>query len=113
MTPEDFVDCIREEVLRANLASYDGLLAKAPEKVRDPIWHRIVVAYAPMTDEQKQAMRTLVRQVLVDTISNLFGILDGSSILDRYRDEFSLTYGPAPDKLNGDLQSSFLAKEEG
>jgi len=49
---------------------------------------------------------------MVDTVSNLFGIIDGTSLLETYREEFSLTYGKDTTRLNGDLQDLFLEAEE-
>jgi hypothetical protein len=40
------------------------------------------------------------------------GILDGTSILRDYRDDFCLMYGNDTDKLNGNLQDYFLADIE-
>jgi hypothetical protein len=65
-----------------------------------------------MDEEQRAALRAFGRQVMIDTVSNLFGILDGTSILEHHREEFLLTYGKASDKLSGDLQDYFLAMYE-
>jgi hypothetical protein len=65
-----------------------------------------------MDDEQRTALRAAVEQVMIDTISNIFGILDGSSILEKYREDFVLTYGESRSPLNGELQDYFLASLE-
>ncbi len=52
-----------------------------------------------------------MRQVIVDTLSNVFGVLDGSTPLENYRDYFHLAYGDDPQDLNGDLQDIFLSDE--
>ena len=49
---------------------------------------------------------------MLDTTSNLLGVLDGSSPLDAFRDEFKLTYGGSAQPLNGDLQSLLLELDQ-
>jgi hypothetical protein len=34
-----------------------------------------------------------IRQTMVDTLSFVFGILDGSTLLEKHRDYFHLIYG--------------------
>ncbi|WP_394832929.1 helicase RepA family protein [Pendulispora rubella] len=80
------------------------------ERVRDPIYRPIVTAFQQMNAEQQAAMHAFARLVLVDTISSLFGILDGSSRMRDFGEEFSVMY--EGEKLNGNLQDDFLAKEQ-
>jgi hypothetical protein len=112
MSPKDFAGCIHREVIEDNLRSYDHLLARPLEQIRDATWRKIAQTYATMNNDQQEALRLLARQVMVDTASNILGILDGSSILESYRKEFSLTYGTDSDRLNGELQDYFLAEME-
>jgi hypothetical protein len=113
MTPKDFADCIRREVIRDNLGYYNDLLARPPDRIRPGgVWQKIVKAFGTMNDEQQEALLTLTQQAMVDTASNILGILDGSSILQDYREEFLLRYGESPDRLNGALQDHFLAGME-
>ena len=113
MTPEEFVSCIRNEVLDGNLRTYVDLLNNTPaEGAADEYWQELLQAYSSMNERQRSALRLMARQVMIDTISNLFGVLDGTSPLEDHRESFVLTYGAANEKLNGDLQDYFLAAEE-
>ncbi|WP_185843532.1 hypothetical protein [Pseudoalteromonas luteoviolacea] len=53
-----------------------------------------------------------MRQVSVDTISNLFALLDGVSCLEDQDGDFRLTIENVKEQLNGDLQDIFLEIEE-
>ena len=112
MSPQDLVNCIREEIIKQNLIVYDELLARPPDQVSDDHWRSVVRAYSTMSEEQQVSLRMLAKQAMVDTVSNLLGVLDGTSLLQNYRDDFVLKYGSSGDKLNGDLQDFFLASLE-
>jgi hypothetical protein len=111
MTPAEFVMRIREEVVDHNIRHYDRLLETPSTTARDPEMCAIILAYEGLDVAQKKAVRALVRQVVIDAISNMFGILDGSSLLRGVRERFSLTYGATRDRLDGDLQEMFLSSE--
>jgi len=52
------------------------------------------------------------RQVMVDTVSNVFAILDGVSFLEGQEGEISLAIGESREQINGELQDRFLELEE-
>lgn len=112
MTPEDFAECIHDEVIEDNLKCYHDLLAKPSARIDDPVWQKISRAYETMSETQRNALHLMARQAMIDTASNILGILDGTSILRDHREEFSVIYGSAGDRLNGDLQDHFLARVE-
>jgi len=111
MNARKFVKRIREEVIEQNSKHYANMLNMPVSKVRDPRMRSIVAAFARMDSEQKEAVRLLLTQILLDTVSNLFGILDGSSLLEGFREQFVLTYGGSREKINGDLQEMLLGTE--
>jgi hypothetical protein len=78
-----------------------------------PGWPDMARLYRSLTEEQRRAFMEAVRQVVVDTMSQILGILDGSSLLAKHRDDFHLTYGDHQNELNGDLQDYFLSPETG
>lgn len=106
MTPQEFASIIRTEVLEDNLAIYRQMLAEHKE-AKDPYWQKLRM----LNNEQQQVLQMVMRQVAVDTIASLLGVLDGVVILKNHREDFSLTYGSDPKKLNGDLHDYFLAAE--
>ena len=112
MTPQDFVSCIRIEVVEQNLKTYASVCSMPADEIRDPQWQEMARACSTMTESQLTAVRHFTRKVMVDTASNILGILDGTCILADYRKAFDLKYGDSSTPLNGDLQDYFLADLE-
>jgi len=108
MTSEQFVSCIRKELLEMNLSMYMAEM----DGSGGVHWPRLKAFYTRLDDISRQDLSFAIRQVMVDTISNLLGILDGSSLLNEYRDEFHLRYDGDSKDLNGQLQDLFLEAEE-
>jgi len=113
MTPQDFVECIRREILEANLELYCQTLERSlsEPKISDELWRGTGDLYRSLDTDHRRQMIGTIRQVMVATLSNVLGVLDGSSLLERHRDYFHLTYGTAPTELNGELQDPFLSTE--
>ncbi len=113
MTPQEFVSCIRREVLEESLKMYRQSLERSASTPtgRDTYWPEMTEFYQSLNEEQRPQFMDGIRQVLVDTLSNVFGILDGSTLLEKHRDYFHLTYGDEPQELNGELQDLFLSPE--
>ena len=113
MTPQELVDSIRSEVIDQNLAIYHDLFANTDVGgASDPYWKRALDLYAAMTDGQKAVLFQIMRQVMVDTTSNLLGILDGVNWLPGQSEGFRLTTESSTEKLNEGLQELFLGREE-
>ena len=94
MTPDDFVACLRREVLERNLAAYRTSVANAVDKGAGANhWPRMAELDRSLGEEQRSEFLVAIRQVMIDTLSHVLGILDGSSLLEHYRDYFHLTYG--------------------
>jgi hypothetical protein len=113
MTAEEFVSCIRREILEENLALYRQYLEhpSLSASARDTYWPRMTELYQSLNEDQRRLFIDGIRQVMVDTLSNVFGILDGSTVLKEHREYFHLTYSSEPQELNGDLQDLFLSSE--
>jgi hypothetical protein len=113
MTPEDFVSCIRREILEGNLALYKNSIARSTSgsEPGPQNWPRMAEFYRSLNNEDRQTFMAIVRQIIVDTLSNVLGILDGSTLLEKHRGYFKLTYGDEARKLNGELQDLFLSGE--
>ena len=113
MNPQEFISCIRREVLDANLAMYkQGFEHSASITTKqDSRWPRMATLYQSLTEQQQVQLMEAIRQVMEDTLSNVLGILDGSTLLENHRGSFHLTYDDKPEELNGELQDIFLSRE--
>jgi hypothetical protein len=113
MKPQDFASQLREAVVQQNSAIYKDLFASTPIKsASDPYWKRALALHAALTPEQRAVLFEIMRQTMVDTVSNVFAILDGVSSLDGSKEDFVLTSKTGPQKINGSLQDLFLEIEE-
>jgi hypothetical protein len=113
MTPENFVSQVRSAVVQQNVTIYRELFeSTTPESVSDAYWKRALTLHRSLSDGDRAVLFEIMRQVTVDTVSNLFGVLDGASALECPREEFVLTSRPDNRKINGNLQDLFLEAEE-
>ncbi len=111
MTPETFVAEIRKAVVEGNVALYKDLFESADARVTDAYWKRALVLYRSLDEASRLVFFEVLRQVSVDTVSSIFGVLDGTSTLETQREEFVLASSPEMQKLNGELQDLFLERE--
>src|SRR5947207_10125305 len=113
MNPQEFVSCVRREIMEANLTMYRQELERSvsTKTVRDSHWPQMAALYQSLTEEQRRQFVEGIRQVMVDTLSNVLGVLDGSTLLEKHRDYFHLSYGDDPQKINAELQDLFLSPE--
>jgi hypothetical protein len=113
MTPHKFVVGLKASVVDENNSIYLTLFAETKiEKVTDPYWKGALSLFSELSDQQKTFLFQIIRQVAVDTTSNILGVLDGVNELRGVDGVFQLVSGDGQ-KLNGDLQALFLVEEEG
>lgn len=100
-------------VVDEGVSSYKNIFAH-PGTVTDPYWARVLALYRSLPRGQRKVILDIMRQVQIDTVSHVFGILDGSTGLDGRARDFELTAKARKRKvrLDGDLQDLFLALEE-
>ena len=112
MKPEDFVRAIRVDIVEENADLYGDMLRTTDRSsVKDEYWKTALSLYDSLDDEGKAALLTVMRQVAVDTASNVLGVLDGSSSSSIGREDFALLDSTG-NKLSGSLQDLFLESEE-
>ena len=113
MKPEAFASKLRESVVQQNMAIYRDLFATTSiNSLSDLYWKRALALHASLTPEQRSVLFEIMRQTMVDTVSNVFAILDGISSLDGSKEDFILASKTDPQKINGNLQDLFLEIEE-
>lgn len=104
---EEFVKSIYETVVEEGKNIYKDLYenTEVTERTVD-YWKNALELYRSFDDRQKKVFLDIVKQTMIDTISSVFGILDGSSTLSGGDFEFEV-------KINGigtedELQDIFL-----
>lgn len=107
-----FVEETFKEVVLDNLKCYREMYLdrKIPSDAKGAGVKKILFVQN-LNSEDREILFSLLSQVTIDSISSIFGIIDGSSYLDKFSGvgEFSLKYGGnLKKKISGDLQSLFL-----
>lgn len=109
----EFVRMLKEEVVDGNIATYqsqiDELDEKDRAKVTDPMWRALLTIYDSSDAAGRRALFAVMRLVAIDTLSNVLGIIDGSSTLPGFDGELSLKpRDTIRVEYAGYLQSEFL-----
>lgn len=104
---ENFVKSIYKTLVEDGKDIYKDLYenTKVSEKTVD-YWKNALELYHSFDDKQKDVFMNIVKQTMIDTISSVFGVLDGSSTLSGGDFEFEV-------RINGistedELQDTFL-----
>lgn len=114
MKPKDFAIQLRDAVVEQNAAIYKDIYASTTiNSASDLYWKRALTLHAALTPKQRAVLFEIIRQTMVDTVSNVFAVLDGVSPLEDSQEDFVLMSKTDPQKINGDLQELFLEIEEG
>lgn len=74
---------------------------------KDAYWQRVSDFYLALTQEQRETVLALVRQVSIDTAAGIMHILDNGRIVEGV-DEFQLIADGQ--RINDDLLDFFLSK---
>ena len=113
MTPENFVTQVLSTVVDENVAIYKELFeSTAPDAASDQYWKRALTLYRSLSESNRLVLFEIMRQASVDTVSNIFAILDGVITLEGPREDFVLTTISDRQKINGNLQDLFLEADE-
>lgn len=111
MEVEEFVKEIRERIIQNDNNIYEEILNTKGD-VKDLIWKESISIYQSLSIDQKKYFLQLLRLIQVNTLSHIFGILDGSTYLTEDNDGFILVEKSTNNIINGDLQDVFLEMEE-
>ena len=110
MDSKELAKLLKKEIINENLEIYKGLFTDySPSEIKDPYFIDATSFFNTLPDEHKKIFFSILRQVMIDTISNVLGVIDGSSSLAEHDGNFSLLYEGKPIKY---LQDYFLSQFE-
>lgn len=104
---EQFVKSLYKSIVKENLELYKSLFETTT--VSDSTidyWRKALGLYNSLGAENKDVLFKIIEQTMIDTISNMLGIIDGSSTLTGCSVEPKLFLNSID--TEGDLQDSFL-----
>ena len=111
MTPEEFSGKIYDVVVEENMTIYRQTFSRTkPSEATDPYYKRVLTLFNEISPAQKDCLFEIMRQVTVDAVSNMLGVIDGSSFIDSSAPTFELICGA--ERLDGDLQTYFLNEDD-
>lgn len=111
MDSKEFVTQVRQVAVEDNLRTHKQILETTKE-AKDPTWKDVLPIYSKLSDPERKAFLRFLRLVEVNTVSIIFGILDGSTYLSEENIDFKLITNDNGEQINGDLQDMFLEMEE-
>ena len=104
---EEFIKKLYKTIVTDGIGEYHNLLENTNCKdATDRHWISTLELYEQLSSEEKEKMLKFAELIIIDTISSVFGIFDGSSTLSGGDFEFDI-------KINGvntenELQDTFL-----
>ena len=103
---ELFVKSIYASIVEGNVAIYDRLFNEEDSDDTIEYWKNARKLYSGLDVTQREVLLSILRQVIIDTMANVFGVIDGICGFDENDWEFKL-------EINGqstedDLSDDFL-----
>jgi hypothetical protein len=102
-----FVKSLYKSIVKENLKLYKDLYetTKVTPKT-DDYWKEAIGFYDNLSEENKNILMKIIEQTMIDTISNMLGLIDGSSTLKDCSLEPKFLLNSID--TEGELQDSFL-----
>lgn len=108
---EKFTKDIYKGLVSNRVELYQHMYDTLTEEVNgDAYWNNLKGLYDTLTRQQKEVFFSVIRQTMIDTISGVFGVLDGSSNLDG--DTYDCNVIIDGVDMENDLQDYFLSYVE-
>ena len=101
------VEALFKSVVEENIEISEQLLENTVVTDKtDEYWKNSIKLYKSLSPVDRKMLLQIVKQTMVDSISNILGIIDGSSTIENFEDDFNLKYSDIT--LESDLQDKFL-----
>lgn len=103
---EQFVKAVYETVVQEGLHTYREMYEEEVSSSDTDLYSQAIHMYQQMDAEQQKLMMHLMEVVMVDTVSHVFGVIDGSSPLNDSDMEATVLLDDVD--TEGELQESFI-----
>ncbi|QNN46315.1 hypothetical protein H9L17_14270 [Thermomonas brevis] len=111
MTPQEFASKIYSHVVLENNKIYQDLFGSTIiSEASDLYWGRALTLFRGLNYSEREVFFEVMRQVSVDTVANVFGIIDGVNRVDGIDGVVNLIVDDVD--VSGDLQNLFLVEDE-
>lgn len=109
MNDVEFVNSLKKEVMDDLNRYFNTINTPSIEGGYEP-WNDSKELYSQLNEKQRKELKTFVRLVITDTLSNVFAKLDNVSSFAEQEGLFELTLNGKT--ISGDLQEIFLMQIE-
>ena len=103
---EQFVKAVYATVVQDALSDYKNMYEEEVSISDTELYSKAIHMYQQMDPEQQKLMMHIIEVVMVDTVSHIFGVIDGSSPLNDSDMEATLLLDDVDSE--GELQDSFI-----
>ncbi|MEG0856828.1 MAG: hypothetical protein RSG52_10180 [Terrisporobacter sp.] len=104
---EEFVKSIYKTIVEENKELYKDLFNNTNiSEVSDAYWKQSLKLYNDLSQDKRIVFISVIEQIMIDTVSNIFGIVDGSSTLNGCKVQPKLLLNDT--ETDGELQDLFL-----
>ena len=110
MNDSEFVNSLQREILNDLYNRYFNTLNTFPVSGGDERWNDSKELYSHLNEKQRQELKSFVRLIMTDTLSNVSAKLDNVSSFANQEGFFELTLNGKI--ISGDLQEIFLMQIE-
>ena len=110
MNDSEFVNSLKREILNDLYNRYFNTLNTFPVSGGDERWNDSKELYRHLNEKQRQELKSFVRLIMTDTLSNVSAKLDNVSSFANQEGFFELTLNGKI--ISGDLQEIFLMQIE-
>ena len=110
MNDSEFVNSLKREILNDLYNRYFNTLNTFSVSGGDERWNDSKELYSHLNEKQRQELKSFVRLIMTDTLSNVFAKLDNVSSFANQEGFFELTLNGKI--ISGDLQEIFLMQIE-
>ena len=109
MTKEEMVNGLKKRIVDLSLESYIEMFNKAEIKSKsDKYWIDAVSFFKGLNEEEKRIFFNIVRQIQIDTLSEVLAFLDGVYWVEGQEEDLKLvSLNNSEEKLNQDLLDTF------
>lgn len=113
ISPEEFISLFYRKVIESNTKIYNEMYIEGfDQPSTDPYMRRAFDLVSRISTKDRETLLSIIKQIMIDTSSNIFGIFDGITDFSPFNEAFKITYGADGELINGELQSAFLARSE-
>ncbi|WP_131848504.1 transposase [Baia soyae] len=110
---EALIESLYKQLINASCEFYkDEFINGSERKIIDPYWKEALKMFANLSAEDKVTLFKIIKQIQVDSISEILGILDGIVCVDNEFMEFKVIIDKDDEPINGSLQELFLSYDE-